>query len=150
MNSKTKYNLSLPGIILGILFAFAPLGWINEKPITIYPVFNNFITDYKLWIWRDISVFSLTHTILLAIAFYAILKRKNILQKFIGVLLLVNSLFVLFTVYLSGTNSKVYPDVEFSYSYGWLLLLFCIITLIISSGSHKNVISHENSYCKGS
>ena len=144
MKFTRKYFLAIIGILFCIIFSITPLAWCNTKVITLYPVFDNFLTDYKLWEWNDISAFSLTHTLLIFITIYGLKKRIAFLLKVSGSLFVINSLFVLFALLLTQINSHNYKDVVFSYGYAWFFIIIGSMLIIISGIKIKISPSQEN------
>lgn len=131
MKSLSKYYLF--GISVGsfLLFAITPLMIINDMWITILPIFNNTVSDYKIWVWKDISAFALTHFLLIILSVIFATKRNKTGIKILSTVYLLNSLFILFVIWLSKLNAQPINEVNISYSFGWIFFIIGIITHLI-------------------
>ena len=114
------------------VYGITPLATINKMPITLYPFFDNFVSDYKIWEWMNISAFSFTHLLALLLLGYFSFKRNNLAKKITLFLITLNSALVVFVVWLSKNNSIPFPEIDFTFSYGWLFLIFGIFLFMYS------------------
>lgn len=119
------------GIIL-LLSLLTPLAYVNEGFITIVPLFENMNLN-DAWLWRDISAFAVTIILLGLLSFYFILKKNSLGTLIVGTLIFIDFFFVLVAVWMSSLNAEKYADIQFRFSYGWIVALIGA-ALIIYSG----------------
>ncbi|MFC2133958.1 hypothetical protein ACFLTH_05020 [Bacteroidota bacterium] len=72
----------------------------------------------------------MTHYIALTIGIFLILKKNRIGTIIIGVIFLINSFFILIAVWMSQLEAEIYNDIDFSFEFGWSLILIGIGLLL--------------------
>lgn len=125
-------------MILAISGIF-PLASINEIPVTMLPIYENFSIGGEIWIWRNISAFVMTHYLALIVGIFLALKKNEIGIIVIGVIFLINTFFVLIAVWMSQLDADMYKDIAFSFEWGWIFILIGIgLTLYSGIKTRKN------------
>ncbi|MBU1098912.1 MAG: hypothetical protein KKA84_00800 [Bacteroidetes bacterium] len=138
MQSLSKNYLVLIAVLAFVVFGLTPLMVINDMWVTIFPIFNNTVSDYKIWEWRNISAFTLTHCILILLSIIFTMKKNITGMKILTSLYVINSFFILFVIWLSKLNAQPFEGVNINYSFGWI---FCIIGIISHSIIIKGLIT---------
>ncbi len=118
-----KYLIGLAGCLLLIISGVLPIATINNVPVTIFPVFENFNIADNIWVWNDISAFSVTFGIVALLAIYFVLKGIKLAIIISGAIILVVSFFMLISVWMSSFKVEKFQGMEFSYGYSWLILI---------------------------
>ena len=130
---KSKFYLGILSIMLLTTGGLLPIAKLNDKIISIFPVWDNIELYNGLWQWRDISFFSVTLVLLIFFSVYLMITKKY--KGFIvsGVL----SVFLCLIIFaaLLQVQSKVtgIENITFSFSWGLLIVLAGGITSIINS-----------------
>lgn len=128
-----KKYLGLLGILLLLVSSILPIALLNKDWITLIPIFDNFDLQGGIWEWRDISAFAATYPIILIIILFFLMKKNlKVALPLIGVLFFI-LFFVLVSLFMTSTKVENFHGVDFSFSFGWIIILIGLILLIYSS-----------------
>lgn len=120
------------GILILIICGFIPLAYLNDEFITIFPVYNNFDLATSLWVWKDISAFSVTYGLTLLLCVYLLYRKFKPGYLISASLNLVVTLFIYFSIWLTSIKTEDFSDVAFSYSISGLLIIVGFVFLFYS------------------
>ncbi len=126
------------GIIL-LLSLFTPLAYVNNGFVTVAPVFGNIELGTGVWLWRDVSAFAVTIILLDLLSFYFVLKKNSLGTLIVGTLIFIDFFFVLVAVWMSSLNAEKYADIQFRFSYGWIIALIGGAMIIYSGVKFKKI-----------
>lgn len=129
---KSYQLIGLIGILILIICGFVPLAYLNDEFITIFPVYNNFDLATSLWVWKDISAFSVTYGLTLLLCVYLLIRNLKPGYLISASLNLVVILFIYFSIWLSSIKTEDFSDVTFSYSIYGLLIIAGFLLLFYS------------------
>ena len=130
---KTYQLIGLVGSLILIICGFLPLAYLNDQPITIYPVMDNSIVE-NLWYWKDISAFAVTFGLTLLLNIYLVVRKYKpgyLISTSLG---LAAFLFIYISIWLTSVKSNDFSDLTFSYSL-WILLVIAGYVLVYFAGS---------------
>lgn len=136
---KSNYYFYI-GLLLYLLSFFSPIAVLNDKPITILPVFNNFSLLEGFYSWKDIAIFSITYIITFALFIIFKFRKKIMAIKFtlaVSVFSLIIIVLALFRIY---QNSIGFNSIKFQFYYGIPLAFLALISLFVST---KSIVKHE-------
>lgn len=122
---KIKF-FGIAALILIAASLFFPVGYVDQFPITLLPVFDN----YKLqsyWEWLDVSAFVITIVISIFVNIYLLLKKIYIGLFIITAIQFSSFFFILTALWITSINISEIDFTEFSYSFGLIILLAGII-----------------------
>jgi uncharacterized membrane protein YgdD (TMEM256/DUF423 family) len=105
---------------------------LNDEFITIFPVYNNFDLATSLWVWKDISAFSVTYGLTLLLCVYLLIRNLKPGYLISASLNLVVILFIYFSIWLTSIKTEDFSDVTFSYSIYGLLIIAGFVLLFYS------------------
>lgn len=129
---KSYQLIGLIGILILIICGFIPLAYLNDEFITIFPVYNNFDLATSLWVWKDISAFSVTYGLTLLLCVYLLYRKFKPGYLISASLNLVVTLFIYFSIWLTSIKTEDFSDVAFSYSISGLLIIVGFVFLFYS------------------
>ncbi len=148
-HKKLQKIFGYAGLLLLIIYGLFPLGWINETSITLFPLFDNYVSDFKLWQWNDISAFVMTHVILIIIVVVGFVKNNNLLVRFCCYVLMINTVLILVAVIYIQIHSLEFQEAEFRFGYSWIFFISGISLLIFSTKIFpERFISNGNNFDK--
>lgn len=129
---KKEVKIGLIGTALLIVSAFLPLASMNDRIITILPVFNNIIIQ-NVWSWIDISAFTITYIIGAIVCVWFVWK-----EKFIGIFIVISAVAFVAVIIFVGilfAHVNANPDEQksFSIEWGWVIIVAGVI-LVYNSG----------------
>lgn len=129
---KSYQLIGFIGILILIICGFIPLAYLNDEFITIFPVYNNFDLATSLWVWKDISAFSVTYGLTLLLCVYLLYRKFKPGYLISASLNLVVTLFIYFSIWLTSIKTEDFSDVTFSYSISGLLVIVGFVLLFYS------------------
>lgn len=128
-----KKYFGFVGLVLLFISSILPIASLNADWITIFPIFNNFELQGRIWEWRDISTFAVTYPIILIlITFFYIKNKSKVVLPLIGVLFFM-LFFVLVSLWMTNVKVVDLAGYSFSFSFGWIVILIGLILLIAGS-----------------
>ena len=130
---KTYQLIGLVGILILIICGFLPLAYLNEQPITIYPVSDNVMIG-NLWYWKDIAAFAVTFGLSLLLNIYLLVsnyKPGYLISTSLG---LAAFIFLYISIWLTSVKSNDFSDLTFTYTL-WILLVIAGYVLVYFAGS---------------
>ena len=129
---KSYQLIGFIGILILIICGFIPLAYLNDEFITIFPVYNNFDLATSLWVWKDISAFSVTYGLTLLLCVYLLYRKFKPGYLISASLNFVVILFIYFSIWLTSIKTEDFSDVTFSYSISGLLVIVGFVLLFYS------------------
>ena len=120
---KSYKLIGLTGILILLIGGFLPLAYLNDGVITIFPLYDNYDLADSLWVWKDISAFSVTYVITLLLCIYLLFKDYKPGYLIAASLNFVVILFIYFSTWLSSIKANDFSDISFSYGISGILLL---------------------------
>lgn len=127
---KIEKVLGIIGSLLLISSGFFSLASIDSKIITIFPVFDNFEVGESIWFWRDISAFAITFPLIALVSLYFVIKENYVGLFVISGIAFGVMFFILISVWMASEKSASIGGIDFSYDYGWIIILIGIALLI--------------------
>ncbi|RMG78768.1 MAG: hypothetical protein D6707_09355, partial [Bacteroidetes bacterium] len=115
---------------------FLPIGWVNDIPVTILPVFNNFEIKNVSYEWISSGAFSITYIITLPLVVYFALKQNRFALNVLGGVMIVCIFFIFAAQFITFSEAENTGN-SLSYSMGYLPLILSIFLTFLGANSDK-------------
>lgn len=130
---KPSKLIALLGMIILILTVILPIGMIEDRIITLLPIYDNYNID-DIWFWRDISAFAVTYFIMNIIAFVFLLKENFKVLIAVSVVQLILFFFILVALWMTDMKIEENFGLQvFYYGFGIIFILLGILLLAVAS-----------------
>ncbi len=129
-------KFAISAAILGFISLFLPIGWVNDIPVTILPVFNNFEIKNVSYEWISSGAFSITYIITLPLVVYFALKQNRFALNVLGGVMIVCIFFIFAAQFITFSEAENTGN-SLSYSMGYLPLILSIFLTFLGANSDK-------------